>query len=39
MGLGTWLNRWEKVDWAIKDYSKFNSNIGMQKIFNEGEKI
>ena len=35
-GWGTWLNRWEKVDWAIKDYSKFVSNIGMQKIFNEG---
>ena len=35
-GWGTWLDRWEKVDWKINDYSKFDSNIDMQKKFNEG---
>lgn len=26
-GWGTWLDRWETVDWEVKDYKKFKYNI------------
>ncbi len=26
-GWGTWLDRWENVDWKVKDYSKFKYNL------------
>lgn len=33
---GTWLDRWEKVDWEIKDYSTFVKNKEQIKEFNKG---
>jgi hypothetical protein len=26
-GWGTWLNRWEIIDWGVKDYQKFKWNL------------
>lgn len=31
-GWATWRDRWEKVDWKIKDYSEFIKNKKAQKI-------
>ncbi len=33
-GWGTWKDRWEKVDWEVKDFSKFISDKKAQKFFN-----
>lgn len=35
-GWGTWLNRWEKVDWAVKDFETFILNKKLRKKFNRG---
>lgn len=35
-GWATWLNRWEKADWEIKDFELFKSNKTMQAQFNLG---
>ncbi|OOM77954.1 hypothetical protein CLPUN_21270 [Clostridium puniceum] len=35
-GWGTWKNRWEKVDWEVKDYSIFKNNRRMIDNFNQG---
>jgi len=35
-GWGTWKNRWEKVDWEIKDYDKFIEDRSLIKAFNNG---
>ena len=33
-GWGTWNNRWEKVDWLIKDYNEFKKDREKQREFN-----
>ncbi len=33
-GWATWADRWKNVDWAVKDFDTFKSNIGEQKQFN-----
>ena len=35
-GWGTWKDRWEKVDWEVKDYSNFIKNPQLIKSFNSG---
>lgn len=35
-GWATWRDRWEKVDWKIKDYSEFIKNKKAQKLFAAG---
>lgn len=35
-GWATWNDRWEKVDWEVKDYEKLMSDQGWQKKFNRG---
>lgn len=35
-GWGTWKNRWELVDWEVKDYRKFKNNHTLRKKFNRG---
>ena len=35
-GWGTWLDRWETVDWSVQDYDKFKMNIRERKRFNMG---
>ena len=35
-GWGTWKDRWEKVDWEIKDFSTFISDKKTQKLFDRG---
>ncbi len=35
-GWGTWLNRWQKADWNVKDYNEFLTNKSNQNIFNLG---
>ena len=35
-GWATWRNRWSKIDWEIKDYSKFKRNIYQRIKFNRG---
>ena len=35
-GWATWLNRWNKVDWSVKDYNKFKSDQKAQVLFNRG---
>jgi len=37
-GWGTWRNRWERVDWDVKDYTFFRYNIILQMFFNKGSK-
>jgi hypothetical protein len=32
----TWINRWNKVDWGVKDYEKFTKDKKRQKLFNRG---
>ncbi|MDO4742755.1 MAG: glycosyltransferase [bacterium] len=31
----TWLDRWQKVDWQVSDYSKFKRSFSRRKQFNE----
>ena len=33
-GWGTWKDRWEKVDWAVKDFTSFIKDKEAQKLFN-----
>ena len=35
-GWATWKDRWEKVDWEVKDYQEFEKEIELQKEFNKG---
>lgn len=35
-GWATWLNRWEKADWEIKDFESFKFNKAVQMQFNLG---
>jgi hypothetical protein len=35
-GWGTWLDRWEKVDWEVKDYDHFKKNPLKQMRFIRG---
>lgn len=35
-GWATWKDRWNKVDWDIKDYGKFVEDEEMQQLFNRG---
>lgn len=35
-GWGTWKDRWESVDWEVKDYSFLLSSRKLQKHFNRG---
>ena len=32
----TWINRWNKVDWEVKDYDKFIKDKKLKKHFNRG---
>jgi hypothetical protein len=32
----TWLDRWEKVDWRVKDFGCFIRNNKSKKLFNQG---
>ncbi len=34
----TWKNRWESIDWSVKDYSKFRFNLRQRKCFNRWGK-
>ena len=31
----TWVDRWEKIDWEIKDYEEFKKNRTLKKAFNK----
>ena len=33
-GWATWRNRWEKVDWEVKDWNVFSQSKHLQKAFN-----
>jgi hypothetical protein len=35
-GWATWRNRWNKVDWDVKDYEEFKLNNKLRKKFNRG---
>lgn len=35
-GWATWLGRWEKTDWEVKDYPEFQKDVQWQKRFNRG---
>ncbi|MBF0252411.1 MAG: sugar transferase [Candidatus Omnitrophica bacterium] len=35
-GWATWKNRWDNVDWDVKDYSSFNKNFKMRHEFMRG---
>jgi hypothetical protein len=35
-GWATWIDRWNKVDWEIKDYEKFKNDKKLQKKFKRG---
>lgn len=35
-GWATWLNRWEKSDWEVKDFENFKFDKNAQKEFNKG---
>lgn len=35
-GWGMWKDRWDKIDWEVRDYSQFINNIVTQKKFNRG---
>ena len=35
-GWATWKDRWNLVDWDIKDYEEFKNNISSRKQFNKG---
>jgi hypothetical protein len=34
-GWATWKNRWETIDWEIKDFAKFRASKQQQKAFNK----
>lgn len=36
LGWGTWLNRWNHMDWEVKSYDKFQNDFVGQMIFNLG---
>jgi len=39
-GWGTWKDRWEKVDWEVKDFNSFIKDKKAQKLFNRaGEDV
>lgn len=35
-GWATWLDRWNRVDWQVNDYSEFSKNIFKRISFNRG---
>jgi GR25 family glycosyltransferase involved in LPS biosynthesis len=35
-GWATWRDRWDKIDWEIKDYNEFIKDRQAQKMFSEG---
>lgn len=35
-GWGTWADRWESVDWDLKDYGKLLKSKDVQKLFHRG---
>ena len=35
-GWGTWIDRWNNVDWEITDFKEFLNNPKLQKAFNRG---
>jgi hypothetical protein len=35
-GWATWLDRWQNVDWDVKDFEKIVASKRMQKLFNTG---
>jgi hypothetical protein len=35
-GWGMWKDRWNKIDWEVRDYSQFINNSVAQKKFNRG---
>jgi len=35
-GWATWKDRWEKVDWKVKDFNNFISDNNVQKLFERG---
>jgi hypothetical protein len=35
-GWGTWKVKWQDVDWEVKDYNAFNSNLLIRQKFNRG---
>lgn len=35
-GWGTWNDRWDKIDWEIKDFKNFINNKKLKKKFNRG---
>ena len=35
-GWATWKNRWDKVDWDVKDFKTFSHNKNLQIKFNQG---
>lgn len=35
-GWGTWSDRWNMVDWDVKDYAEFKSNKRLRSKFNRG---
>jgi len=35
-GWGTWKDRWEKVDWEVKDFNKFISDKKAPELFDRG---
>ena len=34
-GWATWRNRWEQIDWEVKDYGEFKFDIKKRKAFNQ----
>ena len=34
-GWATWRNRWEQIDWEVKDYGEFKSDSKKRKAFNQ----
>lgn len=35
-GWGTWIDRWESVDWEVADFNEFLKNQKLQNAFNRG---
>ncbi|MBR3606515.1 MAG: hypothetical protein IKL51_02935 [Lachnospiraceae bacterium] len=35
-GWASWKDRWDKIDWEVKDYNIFRENKKMRKAFNKG---
>lgn len=35
-GWGTWLDRWEMIDWEVKDYQKFRYNLKRRILLSRG---